>query len=496
MNLSDPEWSLALLAILLASLFWVPWLWLQRRWGRTSGWQAREAEVAVLQQRLLAAEAALAEQVERLRQSEQQLADLRRRADELSDLRAAAEARAARIAPLEAQLSSREQELQAAHERLARQSAELAEVRTRGDEQQRAAADKLQLLEQAEQRLRESFHHLAQQILEERAKRFGEESQQQLGGLLEPLKLQLREFRESVITTHAAEQKERGALNQEIQNLKQLNLRISEDAINLTRALKGDSQVQGAWGELVLERLLEASGLQAGREFLLQTSFGDGDGGRARPDVIVRLPDEKDLVIDSKLSLVAWERYVAATEPAARELAIREHVVSLKRHMEELGRRNYSELPGLRTLDFVLMFVPVEAAFIEAVRRDEALYLHALERNIALVSPSTLLATLRTVAHLWKLERRNLNAMEIARRGALLHDHFATLVGELETIGQQLDKAQKAQASAMRRLTEGGKGSLLLQVQSLADLGAPARKAMPAGLLQQAGGEAIESTEE
>ena len=279
--------------------------------------------------------------------------------------------------------------------------------------QAQAAAEKLQLLEQAEQRLREAFQNLANQILEDKAERFREQSVLQVGGLLDPLKLQLKEFRDTVTQTHASEQRERGMLAQEIHTLKQLNTRISEDAINLTRALKGDTRSQGAWGEMVLERVLEASGLQSGREYTTQTSFSDAEGSRQRP-----------------------------------------------------------------------------------VRADDRLYTHALSKNISLVSPSTLLATLRTVAHLWRIERRNVNAVEIARRAGLLHDNFVLLVGELENIGVQLDKARGAQSSALRRLTEGGKGSVLLQVQSLAEMGAPVKKALPAGLLGTAGAGADEDVEQ
>jgi DNA recombination protein RmuC len=352
--------------------------------------------------------------------------------------------------------------------------------------------EKLALLASAELRLRDSFQSLAQQLLDERSRRFGEQSQKEVGSIVEPLREQLKQFREALSATHAAEARERGALSQEIQSLKALNQRISEDAINLTRALRGDSQAQGAWGELVLERVLQASGLRPGSEYLVQTTLSDADGGRSRPDVIVRLPEDRDLVIDAKVSLVAYERHVAAEDTVARDQALREHIVSLKRHVDELSGRNYTELNELRTLDFVLMFVPVEAAFVEAIRRDEALYLYALERNVALVSPSTLLATLRTVAHLWKIERRNLNAQEIAQRAGRLYDYFVSLVGEIENIGQQLDKAQKAQASALRRLTEGGKGSVVLQVQSLAELGAQSRKQLPEELVRRAGSESAD----
>jgi DNA recombination protein RmuC len=343
-------------------------------------------------------------------------------------------------------------------------------------EQAQSAAEKLQLIDQADQRLRDSFQNLANTILDDKAERLREQSALQLGGLLDPLKTQLKEFRETVTQTHASEQRERGMLAQEIQNLKQLNQRISEDAINLTRALKGDSRAQGAWGEFVLEKVLEASGLTAGRDYETQVTFRNDDGSRPRPDVIVRLPDNKDIVIDAKVSLKAYERSVASGEDALRAAALNEHVSSVRRHIDELSARNYDDIEKLRTLDFVLMFIPVEAAFIEAVRSDGNLYGYALSKNISLVSPSTLLATLRTVAHLWRVEQRNVNANEIARRAALLHDNFALLVNELGNVGLALDKAQRAHQSALRRLREGGKGSVLLQVQSLAEMGAPVKK--------------------
>jgi DNA recombination protein RmuC len=364
-------------------------------------------------------------------------------------------------------------------------------------EQLLSATEKLQLLDQAEQRLRESFQNLANRIIDDKAESLREQSALQLGGLLDPLKVQLKEFRESVSQTHASDQRERGMLAQEIQSLKQLNQRISEDAINLTRALKGDSRSQGAWGELVLERVLEASGLQAGREYETQMTFQSGEGGRQRPDVIVHLPDEKDVVVDSKVSLVAYERFVSChDDDAARAAALQEHLASLRRHIDGLSARNYDDIEKLRTLDFVLMFIPVEAAFIEAVRADESLYGYALAKNISLVSPSTLLATLRTVAHLWRIERRNVNAMEIARRAAQLHDNFALLVDELRSVGLALDKAQRAHASALRRLREGGKGSVLLQVQSLAEMGAPVKRSLQLSLLDSAAAEAADEIPE
>jgi DNA recombination protein RmuC len=279
--------------------------------------------------------------------------------------------------------------------------------------------------------------------------------------------VQLKEFRDTVTQTNAG-----------IHTLKELNQRITTEAANLTRALKGDNQKQGAWGELVLERILETSGLTAGRDFELQTVFADDDGGRPRPDAIIRLPDSKDLGLDAKVALTAYTRMVDAEDDATRELALKEHIGSLRRHIDGLSRRNYSDLPGLRTLDFVLLFVPVEAAFIDAVRADDSLYRFALEKNIVIVGPSTLLATLRTVAHLWKLEDRNLNAAEIARQAGALYDSFAMLEQEFSTVGEQIRKALETHESAARRIGTG-RGNLLGRVEKLRKLGANTKKQLP-----------------
>lgn len=472
-----------LLGLLLAALFLRGRAAAEYRRGHLE--QAPELER--LRARLESLDTQLGRERGQRERDEVQLVELHAQLDRVSEERAAERARAEQLGPLQAQLREAQQALRSSEAQLAEQRAHQAESEARAAAMRQSGEEKLALLASAEQRLRDSFQSLAQQLLDERSRRFGEQSQKEIGGIVEPLREQLRQFREALAATHAAEARERGALSQEIQSLKQLNQRISEDAVNLTRALRGDSQAQGAWGELVLERVLQASGLRAGSEYVVQASFQDADGGRSRPDVIVRLPEERDLVIDAKVSLVAYERHVVAEDERLREQALREHVASVKRHVDQLSGRSYSDLAELRTLDFVLMFVPVEAAFVEAIRCDEALYLYALERNVALVSPSTLLATLRTVAHLWKIERRNLNAQEIAERAGRLYDYFASLVGEIESIGQQLDKAQKAQATALRRLTEGGKGSIVLQVQTLAELGAKSRKQLPEALLQRAG---------
>ena len=470
---------------------------LARRWAaraHAAGRTARDGEVGILTEQRDAATGRVAELARRIERFERDWSAAEQNVRQLTAHAATQQTHAER---LKNDLSDACRSRDGFQQRLEELSSRYAALEASSREQTLAASEKLQLLDQAEQRLRESFQNLANRILDDKTERLREQSALQLGGLLDPLKIQLKEFRETVSQTHASDQRERGMLAQEIQTLKQLNQRISEDAINLTRALKGDSRSQGAWGELVLERVLEASGLQAGREYETQLTFRTEDGGRQRPDVIVHLPDEKDVVVDSKVSLVAYERFIAAgDDDVAHATALNEHLASLRRHIDGLSSRNYGDIESLRTLDFVLLFIPVEAAFIEAVRADESLYGYALSKNISLVSPSTLLATLRTVAHLWRIERRNVNAMEIARRAAQLHDNFALLVNELVNVGIALDKAQRAHASALRRLREGGKGSVLLQVQSLAEMGAPVKRSLQLSLLESAAADAPETTED
>ena len=366
------------------------------------------------------------------------------------------------------------------------------EASARGEAE--AAREKLALLDQAEQRLRESFQNLATQILDAKAERFKEQNAEHLGILLDPLKNQLKEFRETITHTHANEQRERGMLVQEIRTLKDLNQQISQDAVNLTRALKGDTRTQGAWGEMVLERVLEASGLQAGREYDTQESF------QVPMDrVNVRMSScicRKTRTLSSTPNLaVAWERAVAVEGEAERLAAFARSLLSLRRHIEAWPVATTAKFPACARL-ISCCFRARRGRFYRSGSCGRRTLQLCVERKISLVSPSTLLATLRTVAYLWRIESRNSNAIEIARRAANLHDNFVSLVIELESLGVQLEKAQGAHASVIRRLVEGGKGSVILQVKSLADMGAPARKSLPRNLVESAGAESIEPREE
>jgi len=425
------------------------------------GQASREPEVVASARDREAATARAIELDQRLTAAEAERARLRERGDLLSDERAALAVKAERVEQAERLVEQLRGELQSTREVAVGEAARRVELETRLQEQQTATQ---RHLHEFDERLKAELAQLAQGVLEQRARQFDEHSERQLGSLLAPLREQLKVFAETVQRT-----------NVEIVSLKQLNQQITTEAANLTRALKGDSRTQGAWGEQVLERLLELSGLQAGRGYELQVVFKGEDGSRPRPDVIVRLPDNKDLVIDAKVSLVAWDRALSRVDADPHEQAMKEHVGSLRRHIEGLGKRDYTTVPGLRTLDFVLMFVPVEAAFIEALRRDDALYGFALERNIALVSPSTLLATLRTVAHLWRMEDRNLNAQEIARQAGALHDSFVMLENDLLQVGQQMEKALRTHEAAVKRISTG-RGNLVGRVDKLRRLGADTRR--------------------
>ena len=319
------------------------------------------------------------------------------------------------------------------------------------------------------------------QVLEDKSQRLIAENSAQIGGLLTPVREQLKTFQDAVQQAYVQEARERSLLGREIDALKVLNQQLSGEALSLTRALRGDSRVQGAWGELALSRLLEASGLAEGREYTTQSVLRDDDGGRPRPDVIIHLPQQRDLVIDAKVSLTAYERSCSAVTEDERALALAEHIGSLRRHVDGLGKRDYTALLDGRALDFVLMFVPVESALIEAVRTDAGLYEYALARNIAIVSPSTLLATLRAVSHLWKQEQRNRNAQEIAARAGKLYDKFVGFVDDLAGARHALSRAQGELDQAFLKL-HTGKGNLVRQTEQLRELGARHQKSLPAGL--------------
>jgi DNA recombination protein RmuC len=348
-----------------------------------------------------------------------------------------------------------------------------------------AAADKLATLDAARESLAAQFKLVATEIMEGNAKRFAEHSQQSLGELLNPLRTKLSDFQQKVEEVYVNEGKDRAALKEQVQQLVGLNQALSEDARNLTSALRGSNKHQGNWGELILQRILEQAGLREGAEFVLQDSQQNDEGKRQQPDVVIQLPEGRRIIVDAKVSLIAFERAASANTDEERASAMREHLQSVRAHIRGLADKKYDQLYGT-SLDFVVMFVPIEPAFMLAVTNDERLSFDAWDRNVLLVSPSTLLFVLRTVAYLWRQEAQSRNAKDIAKRGADMYDRLVGFVSDLNTIGARLDAAQQAYADARKKLSSG-KGNVIRQAELLRELGVKPNKQLPRDLLDASG---------
>ncbi len=329
------------------------------------------------------------------------------------------------------------------------------------------------------------FENLANKILEEKTLKFTEQNQQNLKNILNPLQEKITDFEKKVENTHKESIDYHAALRQQILGLKEMNLQMSKETLNLTKALKGDSKIQGNWGELVLERVLEKSGLEKGREYEIQKSFTTEEGNRVQPDVIINLPDGKKMIIDYKVSLTAYEKYITGEADEQTSSFLKEHVNSLKRHVEQLGSKNYQHLYQMESPDFVLLFIPIEPAFAIALNEDTQLYNKAFERNIVIVTPSTLLATLRTIDSMWTNQKQQENAYEIARQAGALYDKFDGFVTDLVKIGKKMDEAKTEYEGAMNKLVDG-KGNLITSVQKLKIMGAKAKKSLPDAILNRA----------
>ncbi|MFU0868590.1 DNA recombination protein RmuC [Kluyvera ascorbata] len=362
---------------------------------------------------------------------------------------------------------------------------DLREVTTLLETTRQHGDEKYRLMLNSEQRLSEQFENLANRIFEQSNRRVEEQNRQSLHGLLTPLREQLDGFRRQVQESFGQEARERHTLAHEIRNLQQLNTQMAQEAINLTRALKGDNKTQGNWGEVVLTRVLEASGLREGHEYETQVSINTDANSRMQPDVIVRLPHRKDVVVDAKMTLVAYERYFNAEDDYTREAALQEHIAAVRNHIRMLGRKDYQQLPGLRSLDYVLMFIPVEPAFLLALDRQPELISEALKNNIMLVSPTTLLVALRTIANLWRYEHQSRNAQHIAERASRLYDKMRLFVDDMSAIGQSIDKAQENYRQAMKKLTTG-RGNLLTQAEAFRHLGVEVKREINPELVEQA----------
>ncbi|RRV69995.1 DNA recombination protein RmuC [Stutzerimonas stutzeri] len=475
--------GLALGLIALAGLC----LSLQRRLA------AGRAEQAALDERLrqaVLAEQGLAAQLDGCRGELAELNSIRsaqhaelaalRRETEL--LRAQREEDVESIADLQAERDAQQGELR----RLSAAHAALdAELREQQNSHQQRLAD----LQAARDELRAQFAELAGKIFDEREQRFSESSHERLGQLLEPLKERIQTFEKRVEESYQNEARERFSLARELERLQQLNQRLGDEATNLTRALQGQ-KTQGNWGELVLERVLEHAGLEKGREYQTQVSLKSPDGERFQPDVLIRLPGDKQVVVDAKVSLTAYQALTCAEDDNSRALALKQHVQSLRSHLKGLSVKDYQRLDGLHSLDFVLLFVPIEAAFAAALQADPELFQEAYGRHVVIVSPTTLLATLRVIDSLWRQERQSQNAREIAEKAGALYDKFVAFIQDLDEIGSRLQQLDRAYLAARTKLSDG-RGNLVGRAEQLKALGARASKRLPGDWLERAGAEAV-----
>ena len=341
---------------------------------------------------------------------------------------------------------------------------------------------RIESLNEAKEALTIQFKNLANDILDDKTRRFTEQNALSIDALLKPLQTKLTEFKEQVSTSYANESRERFALKSEIERLSALNVKMSDETRSLTQALKGDSKVQGNWGELVLESILESSGLRKGEEYLVQDSHTQVDGSRLQPDIVVRLPEGRHLVVDSKVSITAYARHAESVDADTAQIELNAHIQSLRQHIQGLSSKNYSSLYGVGSVDFVLMFIPIEPAFLLALKSAPNLYQEALAKNIVLVCPSTLMATLRTVAHLWRQDHQNKNALEIARQCGALYDKFVGFIDDMEKLGQRIDQAQTSYHDAFNKL-KTGKGNLIRTAERVRELGVKPSKTLPTGLL-------------
>ncbi|QBF28004.1 DNA recombination protein RmuC [Pseudomonas tructae] len=449
---------------------------------------ARQAEAALLEERLSNVQLA----------QEGLLAQLDASRDEISDLSQANSTKQATLAAQARELEllqiDRDETRDAAHawqlERVAREAelrrldAQCAGLSAELREQQESHQQRLDDLQGSRDELRAQFAEMATKIFDEREQRFAQTSQQHLGQLLDPLKERIQAFEKRVEDSYQQEARERFSLAKELERLQQLNLRLSDEATNLTQALKGQ-KTQGNWGELILERVLEHAGLEKGREYQTQVSLKSADGERFQPDVLIMLPGDKQVVVDSKVSLTAYQQYIAADDSEIAQAALKQHVLSLRNHVKGLSGKDYNRLEGLHSLDFVLLFVPIEAAFSAALQAEPNLFQEAFDRQIVIVSPTTLLATLRVIDSLWKQERQSQNAREIAERAGWLYDKFVLFIQDLDELGNRLQQVDKAYSAARNKLCEG-RGNLISRSEQLKLLGARASKSLPADLLERA----------
>ncbi|TOJ66947.1 DNA recombination protein RmuC [Vibrio parahaemolyticus] len=496
------QWILEHQSLILSSLF------AATASGVAVGWWVKQrfiTQTQLLEQQLVSEKQLHQQQLEQVKQS---LADAQQELDELDNERdkAAFEVRQShgklmaameKLRYFEAVKQERQQyfdELGQMREQKSRLETQLREQQARHEQMNQANAEKLQILEQAEVRLKQQFEHLANQLFEEKTAKVDLQNRQSLEGLLSPLKEQLEGFKKQVNDSFSQEAKERHTLVHELKNLQRLNEQMTREAVNLTQALKGDNKQQGNWGEVVLARVLAESGLREGHEYETQVNLQSEAGKRYQPDVIVHLPQNKQVVVDSKMALVAYERYFNAETDAERDRALNAHLTALRAHIKGLSMKDYHKLKGIQSLDYVLMFIPVEPAFQVAIQAEPSLVKDAMEQNIILVSPTTLLVALRTIDNLWRNERQNENAKLIAQRATKLYDKLRLFIDDMEGLGGALDRANQTYQGAMNKLATG-RGNVIRQAESFRQLGVEIKRPISSDLAQLAQSDAFSENE-
>lgn len=373
-------------------------------------------------------------------------------------------------------------DLEAERTKMLQLTAELTQWKTSCRNLEEKLNDQKAEIEQLQEKFTSQFKAIANDILKQNSKEFTDSNQKNIQDILNPLKEKIQSFEKRVEETYDKELRDKISLREEVKKLYELNTRISEEANNLTKALKSDPKKQGNWGEVILERILERSGLVEGEGFTRQANLKSEEGSRLQPDVIINLPENKHIVVDAKVSLVAYERLVNCEEDVEREIHLKAHLLSLRNHIKQLSEKDYHALYGINSPDFVLLFVPIESCFSVAVQADHDLFNFAWEKKVVMVSPSTLLATLRTIASIWKQEQQTRNAIEIARQGGALYDKFVGFLADLNKVGLTINAAQKAHDDALKKL-QTGSGNLINRVEALKKLGARTTKAIPAEVL-------------
>ena len=341
-----------------------------------------------------------------------------------------------------------------------------------------SSQEKLKLLQEAKEELSREFKNLSNQIFEDKSKQFSSLNKEQLELLLKPFREQISSFSKASREQFEVELKDRHLLKSELQHLKQMNEQLAQEALNLTKALKGENKTQGNWGELVLENILEQSGLREGVEYELQATLKSEEGKSYRPDVIIHMPQERDIIVDSKVSLSAYERFVNEEDPSLKAKYLKEHIASISSHIKELSAKKYEKLEGVNSLDFVLMFMPIEGAFLLALEQDGEFFKRAYEENILVVSPSTLLVTLRTIEHIWRTQRQEEHAKKIAKEAEGMYEKLVGFVEELQKVGTHLGRAQDSYDTALNRL-QSGKGNVIKRAQNIVKLGLKPKKSLP-----------------